>query len=376
MRGIQFITLLCLIVSCGSNVFAWNDLGHMTIARIAYEQLTDGERAAVVSILRHHPHLNEVLLKDRPAQVSASEWIFLRAATWPDDIRPPREHTRAPVASHSLYRFHHAHWHYVNFKYQPGQFDTTLPVHPMPLYPKPSNPSEQTNLIEQLDQSYLILRGQERETSHPEVDLSPFEIRAVRMCWLFHLVGDIHQPLHVVAYVDPQIPLLKHGDEGGNKLAIRVNHASKPKKLHAVWDDMLGTHARYQDVVHLSERLSHDPRLSVSRMPEYARHRLATEFAEESYYLAAESIYLSGRLPFALWSQVESHEIAPESVPAVPPQWISQAHAIAERRVVLAGYRLAARLKYIISRDRSGHESIRSLDSPAFRSQPGNRYVR
>ncbi|WP_375314918.1 MULTISPECIES: S1/P1 nuclease [unclassified Schlesneria] len=376
MRRSQFITSLCLILFCSTSVFAWNDLGHMTIARIAYDQLTDGERAAVISILRHHPHLHDVILKDRPSQVTASEWIFLRAATWPDHIRPPREQTRAPISSHSIYRYHHPHWHYVNYRIRPGQLDTELPAQPMPQFPKPSNPSEQTNLIDQLDQSYLILRGKAQETSHPEIELTQHEIRAIRMCWLFHLIGDIHQPLHVVAFVDPQLPFLKHGDEGGNKLGIRINHASKPRKLHTVWDDMLGTHSRYQDVVNLSERLSHDPRLSVSRLPEYAQNRLSTEFAEESYQIAVEAIYMNGRLPYTPWSKVESHEVAPESVPAVSPQWISQAHTIAERRVVLAGYRLAARLKYLIAHDPASRESIREYEMPAYRSSYRGRTFR
>ena len=348
----------------------------MTVARIAFEKLTDSERAAIVVILKHHPHLHELLLKDRPSQASIDEWLFLRAATWPDNVRPPRDHHRDPVSSHPVYQFHHATWHYVNLEYRAGQRETTLPSHPLPHHPAPSNPADQTNIIEQLDHSYLIVRGREREFSEPELGLHPAEIRAVRMCWLFHLMGDIHQPLHVTTLVEPRIPVLQHGDDGGNKLAIRVNHASPPRNLHSVCDELLGTSSRFEKVIQLAERLSHDPRFAVPRLSEFARRRQAWEFAEESYQAAKEGVYQNGHLHYALWSRVESHDLSAEEVPAMGQQWIDQVRALAERRIVLAGYRLAERLKFIVSHDVHGIDSLGHINYPTIRVQPAGRFVR
>src|SRR3954454_13993232 len=42
--------------------------------------------------------------------------------------------------------------------------------------------------------------------------------------WIVHLVGDLHQPLHVG----------RPGDEGGGK--IKVTFFGKPSNLHVVWD--------------------------------------------------------------------------------------------------------------------------------------------
>ena len=296
MQRLTVLTLLCFMAFSSRPLLGWNDVGHMTVARIAYERLTDGERAAVVAMLRHHPHLHELLLKDRPAQASVEEWIFVRAATWPDKIRPPRTRGREPVSSHPIYRFHHATWHYANFEYRAGQRETALPSHSLPHHPLPSNPAERTDIVEQLDLSYLIVRGKEREQSEPEAAFEPSEIRAVRMCWLFHLIGDIHQPLHVTTLVDDRIPLLHHGDEGGNKLAIRIDHATAPKNLHALWDDLLGTNPHFDRVAQLAERLSRDPHLAASRLPEFSRHRYAWEFAEESYQVANEIVYQNGQV--------------------------------------------------------------------------------
>ena len=51
------------------------------------------------------------------------------------------------------------------------------------------------------------------------------------MTWLFHLVGDIHHPLHCTAVFSEQFP---NGDKGGNDAFIRIR--SSPVKLHSMWD--------------------------------------------------------------------------------------------------------------------------------------------
>ena len=372
---LPFLCVFTFSLSAGS-ANAWNDVGHMAVARIAYEKLTDGERSAIVAILQHHPHLRELLLKDRPPEATKAEWIFLKAATWPDNVRPPRDHERAPVSVHPVYRFHHPAWHFANFEIRSGQHVTRMPDQPLPSRSEPGQHHDPTNIIEQLDHSYLIVRGRERELSPPELECDPSEIRAIRLCWLFHLMGDIHQPLHVATLFNPLIPELQHGDEGGNKLAVRLNHHSAPRKLHAVWDDVLGTNPRYEKIVQLAERLSHDPRLSPSRMPEFVQHRYAREFAEESFQIAHQVVYQEGHLSFAIWSRLESHQFAAENVPVLPEQFMQHAHALAERRIALAGYRLAERLRYIVQHDDRPVESIGFAPDRSRRVIPSRYIVR
>src|SRR5207248_1080686 len=62
------------------------------------------------------------------------------------------------------------------------------------------------------------------------------EDRAVAVCWIFHLVGDIHQPLHNVAYFSSD-PAFVEGDRGGNKFGVRAD--GRKWNLHAFWDDLL-----------------------------------------------------------------------------------------------------------------------------------------
>ena len=44
---------------------AWHEAGHMTIARIAYLNLDDGQKAQIARILKAHPHLTGILV-DQP----------------------------------------------------------------------------------------------------------------------------------------------------------------------------------------------------------------------------------------------------------------------------------------------------------------------
>jgi hypothetical protein len=215
----------------------------------------------------------------------------------------------------------------------------------------------------------MIVRGAEPERSEPEFLLQPDEIRAIRLCWLIHLLGDIHQPLHVATLVDVRVPELQHGDDGGNKLAIRTDRGAAPRQLHVFWDDLLGTHAHYDKIVRVAEMLTHDPRLAISNFPEFANHKQSSEFANESYRAAKESIYLNGRLQLALWSRYESHELQAQDVPVLSSREVEQAHAVAQQRIVLAGYRLVDRLKFIVSRDGNQDREPRGVATPPRRFQ-------
>src|SRR5262249_54722897 len=54
------------------------------------------------------------------------------------------------------------------------------------------------------------------------------ERKAIALAWLFHLVGDIHQPLHTVQLFTVDYP---HGDRGGNEICVRVTRAGQPMNL-------------------------------------------------------------------------------------------------------------------------------------------------
>ena len=62
------------------------------------------------------------------------------------------------------------------------------------------------------------------------------ESRAVNLCWVLHLTGDLHQPLHAATIVTPQKP---HGDELGGSYFV-IGPEGRKVNLHVFWDDLAG----------------------------------------------------------------------------------------------------------------------------------------
>ncbi len=62
------------------------------------------------------------------------------------------------------------------------------------------------------------------------------EQRAVALAWLFHLVSDVHHPLHTVQLFTREYP---YGDRGGNEICVRVAPGRPPLDLHRLWDGLM-----------------------------------------------------------------------------------------------------------------------------------------
>ena len=50
----RFVAATAFLLACAGSTFAWNDAGHLIIARIAWERLDDSQRERVVALLRPH----------------------------------------------------------------------------------------------------------------------------------------------------------------------------------------------------------------------------------------------------------------------------------------------------------------------------------
>jgi hypothetical protein len=73
----RFIVALIALCEIASSASAWNNKGHMVVARVAWNELKPEEQAKVIDILNAHPHYEEFLKGQRPL-FPEDERVFLR----------------------------------------------------------------------------------------------------------------------------------------------------------------------------------------------------------------------------------------------------------------------------------------------------------
>ena len=281
--------------------WAWNGAGHMTTGAIAYQELARKDPIAlakVIAILKANPE-RENLWSSQLAQVEESEQeqlLFMLAARWSDDIRRDN-------------RYDHPKWHYINLPYKPDSEPEAVRI----------NQPEEENILTALKQNLAVLTSKAEDRD-----------KSVALCWLFHLVGDVHQPLHTTTLFTEKFP---NGDRGGTRFYIKVRPENRTTiSLHKFWDDAVGSAKRFQTVSNRATRLRLIPTLSRSNLPELAETDFNNWAKEESFELAKEVSYLNGTLE----GSTERDNGA-----VLPPNYIGQAKIVAQKQVVLAGYRLA-----------------------------------
>jgi len=157
--------------------FGWGPNGHRIVAEIAWLHLTPQARKAVTNILGRQS--------------------MAMIANWPDFIK-----------SDTTHQYDHTNsWHYLDFpaNIDRGKFDQLL------------NEATGENLY--TETQAMIKELKNRSLSK--------EKQLFALSFLVHMIGDMHQPLHVG----------RDEDMGGNK--INVMWFDKPSNLHRVWDENL-----------------------------------------------------------------------------------------------------------------------------------------
>lgn len=162
----KLLILLSFSLLLPASTYAWGSKGHKIIAAIAKQCLSKQEADSVQKYL--------------------GVMSFEEASVWMDEIRGQHEYD------------HLKSWHYVNV-----EKDKT--------YVKTKDP-EVVNQIE-------IYISQLKEKGERDKEKTNFALKVI-----FHLIGDLHQPLHC-GY---------KADKGGNE--IQVDYLGKGTNLHKVWD--------------------------------------------------------------------------------------------------------------------------------------------
>jgi hypothetical protein len=150
-----------------ANTFAWGERGHHIVAQLAKNILDKSVRDSV--------------------QFYLGKMSFKESAVWMDKIK--RDKTYAHMRT----------WHYINLEKDE----------------KYSSEHDHPNVVNELQKAIDFLLSDEKREKNKT---------ALQLRILFHLIGDIHQPLHCGF----------GSDKGGNK--EDVDFMGESTNLHAVWD--------------------------------------------------------------------------------------------------------------------------------------------
>ena len=326
--------LLTFLMLCQPQAFAWSDAGHKIVASIAFRRLTSEEQAKVIEILRNHPRFATDFTMRMPNGISSAgeatknDWAFQQAAVWPDIMRPP-----GPAAETA---FHRGEWHYINLPHFLDEASRTALANGLDLNLERDPPADATEETRHMNAIQAIRLAREK-CADPAVD---DETRGVLLAWLFHLVGDIHQPLHSTALFSQN--LFPEGDKGGNGV-----DTEQRGNLHALWDQLPGRSMNYSAARNRAIELANDEGLMA--IGESAAAQLDEEtWLNESHQAAVSVVYGP-----EVFSALRVQELSGGDV-EFPPLDLSEDYfvagrQVANRRLVQAGYRLGAVLKEIVA---------------------------
>ena len=364
-RFLPCLLRLLLAISCLSTAHAWWDGGHKVIAYIAYDHLTPDERAWVMSLLEANPTHEELFLEKIKVELPADtpeetrqRWYFGQASVWADLIRYNSGYTNAQSIKE---KFDRPDRHYTDFPiFTSEAARLTLKEHDVdPVIawtPELLEPETKLNSM----QAFAKIEAQV-----PDITL-PLPDRAVELMWLFHLVGDTHQPCHCSQLFDPvKFPT---GDRGGNGVMILGLKRKSPGDmnsdvLHAFWDSLFnGPTNAHPDILERTARLKAMPTLWTSGRQTIAvtdpfawlkegrtigrAHVYTPALLERIAKGRAEVIEKKSR---SQGTRIEHTVMASMTAPALDA-YAANARTIADQQAVTAGLRLAASLKRLHTR--------------------------
>jgi hypothetical protein len=197
--------------------------------------------------------------------------------------------------------------------------------------------------LEALVMNYAMLSSAETNASE----------RASALSWLLHLVGDIHQPLHVSDQYSKEFP----AGNGAGTLEYVMDPINKmPMPLHLLWDSNIYRLTALDAVEKNAGELAKKyPRSAFPELKGLEGPDDFEKWARESYDIAVEFAYgygietvsdpdkdLDPDKSVKKMVAYIVHGVPPlEEAPEVPAEYWEKLQEIVQQRITLAGYRLA-----------------------------------
>jgi S1/P1 Nuclease len=299
MRFTRRVFIICaLLLAAPSSALAWHDTGHMVVAQVAYLRLTPAAKARVDSLLiapQGRRPLIFLCAGYYTPETCEKTYDPVQIAVWMDDFRG--DSLNDPYAP----------WHYIDFR---------------PIWdgiPERTNVgAEPENVLSRLNWAINTLR---KSTGSNKTD-------AETLGFLYHLVGDVHQPLHAATRYSAANP---NGDAGGNGFRIKLPPDNRDSSLHFFWDSAAGQYgespkrpldaAGKANILAIAEAVMKE--FPAESMPEWSDLDPHT-WVVESNTLARQVVYKN---------------ITENSTPS--KEYTDTAQKLVRKRLALAGYRMA-----------------------------------
>lgn len=218
------------------------------------------------------------------------------------------------------------------------------------------NPLEDENVINSLERAVEVIKNALDPTHHQTVKRGFMDSLMLR--YLLHLTGDIHQPLHTVAFFAKDLfgGTIRNGDQGGNLIPINDIFHKGQTHLHKIYDDAFNTF----DYSSLHYPYSEDLQKTIHSQADYL-----TSLYPEDYFGSAVK-----NLDFSQWAE-EGYDIAKnfiysqvELFPVMGPEYVLTAKKICQERMTLAGYRLIRLIKAVFSTKASVESETLQVKTP------------
>lgn len=309
IASLWYVSIGSVLAVFATSAQAWNSGGHRLVAGIAWEVMTPIARQEASQLLRRHPDYPRWL--SLAGDHDTERRVFIATSTWADEIRKdPRFYTPAsesptPLLSGFPDMIRHGDWHY-----EARPLDEAAASAPG----RPTSGAIGKGLSSQARE----LQGHDNAR------------RAYALPWITHLVGDVHQPLHVSLKVDTAGNWDKLG------IAQQIHQPNTRRKpitnLHVFWDDLPGSYK--VDSKELDVRI--ESLLARHRNPP----RLASPaiWLDESWTLARQAGYPVGK----------------GEILEITPEFLETSREITDRRLAEAGYRLGEWLNALLGKKRVG----------------------
>lgn len=314
----RIFLLASLSIAFVVNAAGYGNAGHQAIGTVA-EYYLEGSRAQkeVRALLKEGENLD-------------------RAATWADRAKLPEKYLSAEMKEFVLNNPDHHVFHYCDIPFQQKAYRAGITG---------TNKKDIVHILEICIQ--VLLEPEDKAVNPLKVN------KRVALMLVAHLVGDLHQPLHVGCgyvddkdqFVDPETGAKGQPDAGGNYYHIKTRSGAA---LHGYWDTQTVKSARD----HLGvEDFPTTLRTTFPAKPEWDATgpvgTWPTQWATGTLGLAKFCFEgLTPRDRF-LVPKDEKHEEHFEWVVTLPETYPEKSRDIVEAELSKAGYRLAALLKAI-----------------------------